>query len=47
VGNERVVNGTIDVGCGEYDFRPDFAARLSPCTVPSLNGYLGFVFQVR
>ena len=25
---QRVYNGEIDVGCGEYDFRPDFAGKL-------------------
>ena len=27
-GGQRVYNGQIDVGCGEYDFRGDFAAML-------------------
>ena len=28
VGNPRVLGGTIDLGCGEYDWRSDFAAAL-------------------
>ena len=27
-GGQRVYNGRIDVGCGEYDFRPDFSRIL-------------------
>ena len=28
-GGQRVYNGTVDVGCGEFDWRGDFAARLA------------------
>ena len=27
-GGQRVYNGTVDVGCNEYDWRPDYAAYL-------------------
>ena len=30
---QRVYNGRIDVGCGEYDFRGDFAKMLGPRAV--------------
>ena len=32
-GGQRIYNGQIDVGCGEYDFRNDFAALLGPRAV--------------
>ena len=35
---QRVYNGQIDVGCGEYDFRGDFAAMLGPRVVISEMG---------
>ena len=35
---QRVYNGKIDIGCGEYDFRPDFAKLLGPRAVISEMG---------
>ena len=29
-GGQRICNGQIDVGCGEYDWRGDYAAKLNP-----------------
>ena len=37
-GGQRIYNGQIDVGCGEYDFRPDFAGYLGPKAVVSEMG---------
>ena len=37
-GGQRIYNGQIDVGCGEYDFRPDFAAMLGEKAVISEMG---------
>ena len=34
----RIYNGQIDIGCGEYDFRGDFAALLGPRAVVSEMG---------
>ena len=35
---QRIYNGQIDIGCGEYDFRPNFAALLGPRAVISEMG---------
>ena len=35
---QRIYNGQIDIGCGEYDFRGDFAALLGPRAVISEMG---------
>ena len=35
---QRVYNGRIDIGCGEYDFRPDFARLLGTGAVISEMG---------
>jgi hypothetical protein len=35
---QRVYNGQIDIGCGEYDFRSDFASLLGPRAVISEMG---------
>lgn len=32
-GSQRIYNGTVDVGCREYDWRGDFARMLSPSIV--------------
>ena len=37
-GGQRIYNGQIDVGCGEYDFRPDFAGSLGKDAVISAMG---------
>lgn len=37
-GGQRIYNGQIDIGCGEYDFRPDFAVMLGPRAVISEMG---------
>ena len=37
-GGQRVYNGKIDIGCGEYDFRGDFASLLGSRTVISEMG---------
>ena len=37
-GGQRIYNGEIDVGCGEYDFRGDFAAMLGQRAVISEMG---------
>ena len=37
-GGQRIYNGQIDIGCGEYDFRPDFASLLGPRAVISEMG---------
>ncbi len=37
-GGQRIYNGQIDVGCGEYDFRGDFAAMLGQRAVISEMG---------
>jgi hypothetical protein len=33
LGGQRVYNGTIDIGCHEFDWRDDFARILSPSIV--------------
>ena len=35
---QRIYNGQIDIGCGEYDFRGDFAKMLGPRAVISEMG---------
>ena len=35
---QRVYNGQIDIGCGEYDYRADFARTLGPRAVISAMG---------
>ena len=35
---QRIYNGQIDIGCGEYDFRGDFAALLGPRAIISEMG---------
>ena len=37
-GGQRIYNGQIDVGCGEYDFRPDFAPCLGSKVVIEAMG---------
>lgn len=36
--DQRIYNGQIDIGCAEYDFRPDFAALLGSRAVISEMG---------
>ena len=38
LGGQRIYNGEIDIGCGEYDFRGDFAALLGERAVISEMG---------
>ena len=37
-GGQRIYNGQIDIGCGEYDFRTDFAGTLGKDAVISAMG---------